>query len=58
MDETRKTIRRGLLLLAMGLFLAGIYYVISGRPDAELPAILYLLGGLICFGLERLFTLV
>ena len=53
MDNFRQVLRVSLLILAVGMFFAGILFAIQ----ASMPAILYLTAGLICVVFERLIKL-
>jgi L-lactate permease len=58
MDEIRRFVRVLFLLLAVGLYLTGAYYIITGiigdEMDQILPAIFYLLAGLLTSTFEKI----
>lgn len=62
MRDLLRFIRLCLTLLAVGMFLAAMYYAIQGIAGSDiaklLPAILYTIGGLVLLGIQKLFELV
>ncbi len=59
MNEIKRVIRVCLIILAVGFYMAAIYYLVAGITGNNagnlLPAVLYLVAGLTATGFERMF---